>query len=1578
MAGLFSKKTKKEKDDASSTNSSTHRYQTTRPSNSTIDYSPYSQQQQQQYHPSSSKNSLQHHQNNNNNYHSATSFSTHQSTSTISGPWSSGLVMSTNPFPRFAHTASYVTTGTDIYVFGGIVKGSAQKDVHVIDSQSLHCQLLPCSGNGPSATSGHTAVTLGQYVMYFGGKDAKGKTSDSLYVLHTVRKEWNRPQIQTLLPAPRHSHAACVIGTVMYITGGQLSGYYMNDIAAFDLKTLNGKRPAWTMLAPKSELPPARAGHCATAYDGKVYIFGGSDDKYYYNDIWCYDPQTSRWDAIPAFGTLPAGRQGHAVCVIDDTMYIYGGMDHKDQLLGDLCAFKFTERRWIAFQSPVEAASPRTEHAMCSVGNKIYILGGQLDLNATEDPGVVYVLDTTKIRWNEPTVVGSQRSVHDNDSAQHMEAARGEISTVSYGNVSATQGSARHHQTDYSQDQQYNQQHQYYQDASNYQHPQHRQQRQPHSDALDNESHTRFEDPQSGRQSPEFEETTHVARRRTMGKPLDYVVSEIETRGTQSVDEVRRSASTSEDERDDRAQSHSQNQRQISSVQGQNNDAEIRGRSYSQQSQSNCSNSQDRNENLSRMGTPLLQQQQQYAHLDMSRQLSTRASIESMNRQGSHTTNTHMQSNVRTSLDTSQPSPLRVVNPDSEGGRSSRSTPVPSKDQSQQLQQHEHRPKENELKDLQQREQWLLAEVSMARKRMGERPLSMAILALEDELEACDVDSEKYRIMQALLNVKAELERSKTSIATQAQVASNKVREAERVRTSALQEAAYLKAKVNALQSGEISALVSTETARAADLEKRLTAALGQLDRYESQFVQYETILEHERLTREDTEAREKDASCRAEEAQLAHIRAMNELATLHERASSAETSLREFAAKSASSEAGLSSYQQQSAALFSQISNLKTAVDHQKKSLEKAKMAYAVANERAEHADRMWTQSRQEMDDTRLEFASARAESDRAQREAEHWRSKASETELLWQKTKKENGAMRALLEEDMNASYSSSEGSTLKDRKHDSIMAITSASRVTELEHELSTLRELLKESQSAAMQANKDLSDTMIRVSQLEQSSMAARAESATAQRQLTEAHNKVSMLQTQLIRKDETIEDMIKEQENNEIQLGLLRGVMKENGLLADDLILEALNQSANGKLPSGASPLKMKIQEAEKRATEAESQLEDLKQMKKRQEERIQQLEADYQTAMHYVQGTESMLQRLKDDVQTAKDEKSELRQNLEELETAHANCASAAADNRHGHGESTSGLEEEVADLHLQLHASHERTLELQHSVGVLSAQLQESESQTEVSQMGSRSLKAKHHEHSKRGVDQTDQFQSRVQQLEQSLTETRRRLETSQEELENAHELNKVTGQELEDALDALKKQRPAGQAPGSRAGSSSARRQEELEVAVDNAQRTIQSLQNTNQNLEEQLRASENKISLLLDNFQAPESARNSMASLAGLTGGLSPLLTGEEYVRMTESHQQHYQPMMMASSPPTSSSFRSHMVMHTPPSSSSATPTLASPTGTTGANSASMSVKTSSRSAENSSLTNLQKLEEYEKMIEEMTNARRQYED
>ncbi|KAG0340641.1 Negative regulator of mitotic exit [Podila humilis] len=1364
-------------------------------------YQVQQQQQQQQQLNSHHAHTISNGIGNNSQLVSASS-STHNSLTNLSsasnnGPWISANVMSTNPFPRFSHTASYVHTGTDIYVFGGNVKGSAQKDMHVIDSQTLHCQYMPIGGaDSPPATSGHTAVTLGHYIMYFGGKDLKNKSSDALYVLHTLRKEWNRPAIQGLLPAPRHSHAASVIGTTMFIFGGQFNGYYFNDICSFDMKSLNTANPRWNRLEPASELPPARAGHCAAAHDGKVYIFGGADEQFFYNDIWCYDPQANKWEAVPAFGVLPTSRQGHAACVIDDTMYIYGGMNHEDQLLGDLSAFKFNERRWLTYPDTLESASPRTEHAMCSVADKIYILGGQLELNAEDETGSIYILDTTKVRFNDPT---PQRPGNEtpNDITQRLEDHRPTPSPDSIRHIHdpKQQDSRRPSQV----------QHQLNDSSDQY------------SSAATASASSQL----PIRMSLDGPESNPITRRRTTGKPSGHRDPEQDHgRATQSIDETRRPVVINE-EHFERESSRSPSQRQ---------------------------------------------QQQQ----DTGR----RISLSDHRNRGSY----------------------------NNGGRSTlgHSRTPSQQDSIEQLQES----KDTEIRELRQREQWLMAEVAMSRKKTGASTISSrsftedthnlaAAIALQDDMGAYDADqdSEKYRIMQALLSVKAELERSKSSIVHQAQSVSNKLREAERVRTAALQEAAYLKAKVSALQSGEVAALASTETARAVDLEKRLTTTLALVDRLQSQMSQQESVLERERHARELAQEREQEASERAEELQTAHSRSLSEVAALHDRASVAESNLRECETKNAANEAGLSSYQQQSAALFSQISVLKTTVDHQKKSLEKAKLAYSVANERAENVDRLWTQARQDVDNAQLEFANVRADLDRAKRESEHWKTKAQDTELLWQKAKSENEAMRTLLEEDMNAAATSpsfSPGSN--NRKHDSIMAITSASRVAELEHELGTLRHLLRETQGAATQANKNLGETMVRISELENSVMTARSEANTAQRLLNDSEDKISSLESQLTKKEEALEEMAKEQENNEVQLGVLRGVMRENGLLADDLILQALSQSADGKPVSGGintvTSLKTKVQEAEERIAVVESQLAEMDQIKKQQEIRIQQSEADHQTAVHYYQ---AQLKKMEADADSAESEKETLHAHFMELEDAHVKCGQYLDDQKAEAAALSAQFEEEVSDLHRQLHDALGRTMELEQKQEDLSRLLQESQASAEVTQVEFRTLKAKHHEHKKQGAQQAETFTVRFEQMEStleetlaSLAETRDNLETTLYDLAQANEMNKMTRKELDDALslkmtleEELKSAREAtadaagalevhAQSQNQQAAAIQLR--EELEKAMENAQRTIQSLQSANEDLEGKLLASENKIAILLDNFQGPDSVRNSMASISG----------------------------------------------------------------------------------------------------------------
>ncbi|KAF9946493.1 Negative regulator of mitotic exit, partial [Mortierella alpina] len=1399
---------------------------------------------QQQHQPTlSNKSSLdsektrmfhQHQHLHNGPHQVATSAAMHTSFANATGPWISAQVVSTNPFPRFSHTASYVHTGTDIYVFGGVVKGSAQKDMHVIDSrkcdqsfmrisipslssfkfETLSCQTLPLSGSdSPPPLSGHTAVTLGQYIMYFGGKDVKNKCSDSLYVLHTVRKEWNKPTILGLLPAPRHSHSACVIGTTMYIFGGQFNSYYLNDIASFDMKSLNTASPKWNRLEPASDLPPARAGHCAAAHDGKIYIFGGADEQFFYNDIWCYDPLTNKWEAVPAFGVLPTSRQGHASTVVDDTMYIYGGMDHEDQLLGDLSAFKFNDRRWLTFPDTVDSASPRTEHSMCRVGEKIYILGGQLELNVDEDSSSIYILDTTKIRYHEPSSMNSLRSAYESDGAQRLDTVQGSGQddfmrpTPSPDmNADSRRGIAHHQQSSEGHD------------STPNSHHLHLNNRFAEDGAVAGAS-------TQPRMSLDSTEATTVSRRRTTGKSPNNGSTmnnnNSDSRATQSVDETRRPNMMENEYSEQGVRGGPQQQQPQRSMQFGQNGAFAAGHQQLQQELNKGRASTDSRHRGSFNPPP-------------------RASVERMTR------SPQLQHHQQHPMDSSTPlSSAELPQPSSASG-----SPAP---------QH-YSSKDDEIKDLKQREQWLLAEVAMARKKMGSTATTTgASSVLKDEMNGfeADRDSEKYRIVQALLSVKRELDQSKNSIVTQAQVASHKLREAERVRTAALQEAAYLKAKVSALQSGEVSALVSTETARARDLEKRLTMALAQVDRLQSQNTQHEQILDRERAARATAQDREREAALLAEELQLSHTRSLAELATLHERASRAEAGLRECEAKNATSEAGLSSYQQQSTALFSQISALKTTVDHQKKSLEKAKLAYSVANERAEHVDRMWTQSRQEIDHRQLEFASVRADLERAQREAEHWKTKAQDTELLWQKAKSENEAMRALMEEDMNeATFSNN----------------------SELEHELGTLRQLLRASQAAADQANKDLGETMVRISQLEQTSMSARAELATVQRQLNMSEDKVAALEAELGSKEEALEEMAKEQENNEVQLGVLRGVMRENGLLADDLILEALSQGADGKVvtsPTTMTGLKTQVLEAEKRAEEAEQELQQVKVVKKQQEERIQQLEADYQTAVHYVQGSESMLQRLRDETQAAKNERDTVQRSLQDLE-----------------------MEEEMADLHRQLHDAMGRTMELEQKVEDMTRQLQESEAAADATQAELKTLKSKHHEHKKQGAITTENYQAKVEELEAlveeaqaSLTELRVLLETSQCDLEQAREQNRSAVQELEEARTALKVTQEEAAAAAATAAAekktveegsaksaegeteaeqrriaAAAAHQEELELVIENAQKTIQSLEATNHDLEQQLRASENKISILLDNFHGPDSVRTSIASLNG----------------------------------------------------------------------------------------------------------------
>jgi N-acetylneuraminic acid mutarotase len=102
--------------------------------------------------------------------------------------------------------------------------------------------------------------------------------------------------------------------------------------------------PRWENVQSVNEPPHRRTGHACATYGEMLYVFGGTDGQYHYNDTWCFDPRTQRWTELQCIGFIPAPREGHSVAVVDDVIYIFGGrgVDGKD--LGDLTGFRISSK----------------------------------------------------------------------------------------------------------------------------------------------------------------------------------------------------------------------------------------------------------------------------------------------------------------------------------------------------------------------------------------------------------------------------------------------------------------------------------------------------------------------------------------------------------------------------------------------------------------------------------------------------------------------------------------------------------------------------------------------------------------------------------------------------------------------------------------------------------------------------------------------------------------------------------------------------------------------------------------------------------------------------------------------------------------------------------------------------------------------------------------------------------------------------------------------------------------------------------------------------------------------------------
>ena len=77
----------------------------------------------------------------------------------------------------------------------------------------------------------------------------------------------------------------------------------------------------WKQIDPLGDVFSPRTGHTAAHIDGKIYVFGGSDNENVLNDLHAFDVNTSRWSDIKGSGNQPSPRSGCKVCKKNSTLY---------------------------------------------------------------------------------------------------------------------------------------------------------------------------------------------------------------------------------------------------------------------------------------------------------------------------------------------------------------------------------------------------------------------------------------------------------------------------------------------------------------------------------------------------------------------------------------------------------------------------------------------------------------------------------------------------------------------------------------------------------------------------------------------------------------------------------------------------------------------------------------------------------------------------------------------------------------------------------------------------------------------------------------------------------------------------------------------------------------------------------------------------------------------------------------------------------------------------------------------------------------------------------------------------------
>lgn len=468
------------------------------------------------------------------------------------------------------------------------------------------------------------------------------------------------------------------------------------------------------------------------------------------------------------------------------------------------------------------------------------------------------------------------------------------------------------------------------------------------------------------------------------------------------------------------------------------------------------------------------------------------------------------------------------------------------------------------------------------------------------------------------------------------------------MRQNAVQEAAFYRAKLAALEASSDRDVSRLERDRIADLERQLSSApSAQFDR-DRRIKEPEDSLALQTTLLEQAEARSEDSSKRADMLAESHSRALQDQQTLRERCAVMESAAREQADQLLSHKSQLEQREADYLHAESQLEDLMRTREQHIRALEQAQNAVNASSGRANELEAQYSRAREQITQLETDLIDLRGDLEARTTEVEAVRMRLVDVENSWTKSREEADAFRALTTGSLGKLLDSH-----RDMQSDEDRATRGhAEKLSALDSEVTSLRSVLKDATRRADEATSELSTERRKLHDLEIESLALRSQIVGLRTQLSSALADSGRLRKDLAVKDAELREKVKESANVTVKNDMLRNFLAENGITEGDEIVRS-DPSASPRIAQLEDQLlnrsrmhdrtERELSRALQEKRDAEAQVESLsaeldrlgagdgndgvrvQELERKLEEvetsykaRLQQLEDDYQLAVRYV------------------------------------------------------------------------------------------------------------------------------------------------------------------------------------------------------------------------------------------------------------------------------------------------------------------------------------------------------------------------